>query len=279
MCVALNYSFKYDRVSSFKELMKIHRMMAITKEEVDAFNFLFIKECFAKTVPELSVQRRVLERVGKLIVEGNSNEIESEEVLFFYRALRKSNIVGPKFEDANLKHIHQILTEIRSLLKPGTKNERFAALSKYQSYNITGPQFDECTKLYLQMHDSKVDFMERVKPIIKKIRGYMVNDNADDMKTFYHEIRMNPLLGEHLRTMLFESLIKMVNTIVEFVQDPKYVDRMDEIVDFHRDLGLSVEEVDEFESLFLQMSIDEANFVVKFKEVIAQFKKRLFTDE
>jgi len=71
----------------------------------------------------------------------------------------------------------------------------------------------------------------------------------------------------------------MVNTIVEFVQDPKNVDRMDEIVDFHRDLGLSVEEVDEFESLFLQMSIDEANFVVKFKEVIAQFKKRLFTDE
>jgi len=279
MCVALNYSFKYDRVSSFKELMKIHRMMAITKEEVDAFNDLFIKECLSKTLPELSVQRRVLERVGKLIVEGYSNEIESEEVLFFYRALKKSNLIAPKFEDANLKHIHQILTEIRNLLKPGTKNERFAALSKYQSLNITGPQFDEFTKLYLQMHDSKVDFIERVKPIIKKIRGYVVNDKADDMKMLYHEIMANPLLGQHLRTMLFESLTKMVNTIFEFVQDPKYVDRMDEIVDFHRDLGLSVEEVDEFESLFLQMSIDEANFVVKFKEVIAQFKKRLFTDE
>jgi len=82
MCVALNYSFKYDRVSSFKELMKIHRMMAITKEEVDAFNALFIKECFTKTLPEISVQRRVLERVGKLLVDGCSNEIESEEVIF-----------------------------------------------------------------------------------------------------------------------------------------------------------------------------------------------------
>jgi len=133
MCVALNYSFKYDRVSSFKELMKIHRMMAITKEEVDAFNDLFITVCFSKTLPELSVQRRVLVRVGKLIVEGYSNEIESEEELFFYRALKKSNIIGPKFEDANLYDIHHILTEIRSLLKPNTKNERFAALSKYQS--------------------------------------------------------------------------------------------------------------------------------------------------
>jgi len=133
MCVALNYSFEYDRVSSFKELMKIHRMMAITKEEVDAFNVLFITECFSKTLPELSVQRRVLERIGKLIVEGYSNEIESEKVLFFYRELKKSNSVGPKFEDANLKDIHQILTEIESLLKPGTKNERFANLSKNKS--------------------------------------------------------------------------------------------------------------------------------------------------
>jgi len=79
--------------------------------------------------------------------------------------------------------------------KPGTKNERFAALSKYQSLNITEPQFDEFSKLYLQMHDSKVDFIERVKPIITKIRGYLVNDKANDMKTFYLEIRMNPLLG------------------------------------------------------------------------------------
>jgi len=129
------------------------------------------------------------------------------------------------------------------------------------------------------MHDSKVDFIERVKPIIKKIRSYIVNDSADDMKMFYDEIMMNPLLGWHLRTMLLESLTKMVNTIVEFVQDPKYVDRMDEIVDFHRDLGLSAEEVDEFEGLFLKVSIYEANVVVKFKEVFAQFKKRLFTDE
>jgi len=78
--------------------------------------------------------------------------------------------------------------------------------------------------------------------------------------------------------VLFESLIKMVNTIVEFVQDPKYVDRMDEIVNFHRDLGLSDKELDEIENLLLQTSINEAIFFVKLKDVIAQFKMRLFTD-
>jgi len=129
------------------------------------------------------------------------------------------------------------------------------------------------------MHDSKIDFIERVKPIIEKIRGYIVNDKADDMKTLYHEIRMNPLLGYHLRTILFESLNKMVKTIVKFVKNPKYVDHMDEIVHFHRDLGLSGGEVDEFESLFLRMSVYEEKFVVKFKEVIAQFKMRLITDK
>jgi len=48
ICVALNYSFKYDRVSTFKQLIKIHRMMAITKEEVDAYIDLFIAECYPK---------------------------------------------------------------------------------------------------------------------------------------------------------------------------------------------------------------------------------------
>jgi len=108
-------------------------MMAITREEVDAFNDLFITDCISKKLPEFSVQRRVLGRIGKLIVEGYSNEIEDAEVLFFYRALKKSNMLGPKFEDANLNDIHRILTEIRSLLLPNTKNERFVALSKYQS--------------------------------------------------------------------------------------------------------------------------------------------------
>jgi len=235
-------------VTSFKELIKIHRMMAITKKEVDAFNELFINECFSRTLPELSVQRRVLARVGKLIVEGFSNEIESEEVLFFYRALRKSTLLCPKFEHANLNDIHQILMKIKSLLKPGTTNEQFADLSKYQSRCITGPEFDEFTKLYLQMHDSKVDFIERVKPIIEKIKRYVVNEKAKEMKTLHHEIRMNRLLGYHLRTMLFESLIKMVKTILKFVEDPKYLDHIDEIVHFHRGLRLRGGEVDEFEN-------------------------------
>jgi len=185
----------------------------------------------------------------------------------------------PKFEHANLYDIHQTLMQIKSLLEPGATNEQFADLCKYQSLCITGPEFDEFTKLYLQVHDSKVDFIERVKPIIEKIRGHVVNDKADEMKTLYHEIRMNPLLGYHLRTMLFESLIKMVQTILKFVEDPKYLEHIDKIVHFHRGLRISGEEVDEFERLFLRMSSEEGRFIVKFKEVMAQFKMRLMTDE
>jgi len=84
ICVALNYAFKYDRVYFFKELIKSHRMMAITKEEVDTYIDLFITECFPKSLPELFVQRRVVVRVENLIVDWYSNEIESGEVLFFY---------------------------------------------------------------------------------------------------------------------------------------------------------------------------------------------------
>jgi len=146
-----------------------------------------------------------------------------------------------RFVDVNLNDIHQILTEIRSLLKPGVAEERLAALSKYQSFNISGSEFDEFTKLYLQMHDSKVDFIQRVKPIIKKIRGYVVNEKAEDMKRLYHEIRVNPIFCWHLRSILFESLIKMANAIFKFVEDPENLEDMDEIVNLHRDLRISRE--------------------------------------
>jgi len=183
-----------------------------------------------------------------------------------------------RFVDVNLNDIHQILTEIRSLLKPGVAEERLAALSKYQSFNISGSEFDEFTKLYLQMHDSKVDFILQVKPIIKKIRGYVVNEKAEGMKKLYHEIRVNRVFSWHLRSILFESLIKMANAIFKFVEDPENLEQMDEIVDLHRDLRISKEEVDEFESLFLRMSREEDEIVANFKMVMAEFKMRLLPD-
>jgi len=79
--------------------------------------------------------------------------------------------------------------------------------------------------------------------------------------------------------MLFESLIKMVKTILKFMEDPNYLDHMDEIVNSHRDLNLSGEEIDEFERLFLQMSNEDGHFIAKFREVIAQFKVRITTEE
>jgi len=108
-----------------------------------------------------------------------------------------------KLVDVNLNDIHQILTEIRSLLKSGVANERLAALSKYQSFHITGSEFDEFTKLYLQMHDSKVDYILRVKPIIIKMRGYVVNEKAEDMKKLYHETMVNRVFSCYLRSILF----------------------------------------------------------------------------
>jgi len=63
----------------------------------------------------------------------------------------------------------------------------------------------------------------------------------------------------------------MFRTIPKFVQDPKYLDNMDEIVHFYRDLSLSAEKVDEFEKLFLQMSSKEDKCIARLREVMAQF--------
>jgi len=134
------------------------------------------------------------------------------------------------------------------------------------------------TKLYLQLHDSKASFIQRVKPNIAKISVDI--EKAEALKKLYHELRVNPIFfGWHLRPMLFESSVEMVKAICKCVEDPEYHEHVDEIVHLHRDLRISGKEVDDFESLSLRMSSAEGTFVVKFKEVIAQFKMQLLTDE
>jgi len=71
--------------------------------------------------------------------------LKQEDVEHFLNNPMKHEILSKRFKTLDRKRksclarhiyiyicIHQILTEIRSLLKPGTKNERFAALNKYQ---------------------------------------------------------------------------------------------------------------------------------------------------
>jgi len=62
----------------------------------------------------------------------------------------------------------------------------------------------------------------------------------------------------------------MVKTILDFVEDPHYLERMDEIVHLHKDLSIEEIEIYEFKRLFLETHFtNEETFEIKFKEILS----------
>jgi len=275
--IVLNYAFKYDRIYPWRELFNIHRGMAITKLEMSTFNELFLKECFDKELPVFSVERRVIERIGNLIVDEKAIKVGPNDVFFIYRSIKKNRILCRKFEEIAPCQVNRILEQLMVLVMKGGSHKQFTEYARSHDHlNITGAEFDEFTKLYLQIHHSNVEFVEKSKDVFLKLRSYMVVDKTKNTLKLYQEMKNNHIMGKHFQLLKLQSLRKMVNTIHDFVEDPNYLARMDEFVHFHKKLSIEGIEIDEFERLFLKMPFtNEDKFVSRFKDILTHFKVRL----
>jgi len=272
--IVLNYAFKYDRIYPWRELFNIHRGMAITKLEVTTFNELFLKECFHKKLPVFSVERRVMERIGNLIVDGKAISGGPSDVLFIYRSIKKNLVLCQNFEEIAPCQVNRILVQLMVLVMQGGSHKEFIEYARSHDHlNIIGAEFDEFNKLYIQIHHSNVEFVEKSKPVFQKLRSYMLMDNTKNTLKLYQEMKNSFIMGKHYQLLKFQSLKKMVNTILDFVKDPDYLERMDEFVHFHKDLSIGGREIDEFERLFLKTSFtNEETFKIKLKEILSHFK-------
>jgi len=159
----------------------------------------------------------------------------------------------------------------------GGNHKEFTELARsHWNLNITGAEFDEFTRVYLQMHHSEVEFVEKTKPIFKKLRSYMVMDKAENTSHLYHEIKTSFVMGKHFQLLQFANLRNMVIMILDFVEDPNYLSQMDKVVQLHKKLSLTGVEIDEFERLFLKNANTKGEqFVSKVQEILAEFKARL----
>jgi len=199
------------------------------------------------------------------------------DVLFIYRSIKKNLILCQKFEEIAPCQVNRILEQLMFLILSGGSHEKFTEYARSHDHlNITGAEFDEFTKLYLQIYHSNAEFVEKSKPVFQKLKSYMVMDKTKNTLKLYQEMKNSFVMGKHFQLLQFQSLKKMVNTILDFVEDPNYLERMDEFVDFHKDLCIGGTEIDEFERLFLKTPYtNEEKFAVKFKEILAHFKLRL----
>jgi len=175
----LNYSFKFDGIYPWRELFNIHRGMAITKLEMTTFNELFLKECFHKKLPVFSVERRVIERIGNLIVDEEAISVVQMMCYSSTDRLKKNLMLYQKFEEIAPCQVYQILVQLMVLVLKGGSHKEFTEYARsHEHLNITGEEFDEFTKLYLQIYHSNVEYVEKSKPVFQKLRSYMVMDKT-----------------------------------------------------------------------------------------------------
>ena len=52
----LNYAFKYNTITPFVDVLRLHSTMGIKEEEVDAFHKLLLKECYPNQAEWLPIQ-------------------------------------------------------------------------------------------------------------------------------------------------------------------------------------------------------------------------------
>jgi len=252
--ILLNFGFRYDRVSPFLEVFKIHKMMSFTQEEVFAFHDLFLKVCCLDL--KLSVQRRAMNRIGTLIFQGNLKTVSTNYVLFLYRSFRTNPILRHRFEDVTPNQVDQILDRFLAILKPGVKEEEFQKFALMDHYlYLSKLEHDEFTKFFLQRYQNENDFVANAKPIIWKLRGYMIMDYADQVMKLYNRFKTNPVLSVRLSIHEPSQTRAMISLMLELVKDPSYLDQMENVAELHLDLKITEEGFVQFELVFLEVCI------------------------
>jgi len=62
------------------------------------------------------------------------------------------------------------------------------------------------------MHHSEVQFIEKTKPILKKLWSYLVTDEAENTAHLYHDMKTSFAMGKHFQLLQLENLRNMVST-------------------------------------------------------------------
>jgi len=274
--ILLNYAFKYDRLDPFQEVFKIHRMMSITQEEVLAFRDLFLEECCPANLKPSSVQKKIMDSIGTSILQGNRKKSSANNVLFFYRSVSTNPILRHRFENITPNRIDLILKKFMSILKPGVKEDEFIKLARMHHHlYLTKLEYDEFTKLFLQRYRKDSNFVDDAKPIIEKLRGYMITEDADHTMKLYNRFKTNPVLSKRFTILQPKQTKAILMLMLELIEDPNYLDKMEKLAESHLDLKITEEEFVEFEKVFLQVCSKNRDFDVKLKTVIGELKLRL----
>merc|ERR1719193_1044064 len=175
MLALLTHSFNHDRIHPFKSLFDMHSMMALDNDEVNAFFELLMKECFTSGIVILPSQVRILNRMKTLILNGNTKAISHSNVLHFKSILQSNPILKHKFKNIKTNQIEKIMKQFMEIFDPERVGEELIekVIAKHKLMGITADEYDEFTKVFLELHYDR-DFLTEAAAIRKKMRDGMI---------------------------------------------------------------------------------------------------------
>jgi len=222
--VMLNYAFKYDTITPFVDVLKMHTTMGITEEEVNSFIDLLLKECYSNQSKWLPVQEKILEQIKIYILNGPENtvRISPEEwgtltkVPHFNRLVSNNFLIKVFFEKVTPNQIDKMVNMIGCVIKSDANEEtlkKIAAMHKHLC--ISTVEYETFISVWLREFQKDALFVTRALPIIDKLKGYVVMEYEREVLDICHMIKVSQVLGRRHRQYKEHDLRSLIDKTIQ----------------------------------------------------------------
>jgi len=276
ICVMFNYAFKYQTITPFEDVLKMHTTMGISEEDAEIFLDLLRDECFQMGTRETAVQKRIFKRMKLFIVYGGGHKVRLSiggkvvwgtlgNVKHFCPLVRRNSILKRQFHDVSPSQMER-MTEMLDILlsKSNVNNGTLIELGvKHKHLFISGIEFDTFIMLWLREHQKDVHFVTRAMPIIDRLRNHFVMAHERKILDLCHMLKVSWILSSWIKNFkerkmrsLCAATLKYLDTAQEDTSNHSHLD-LSAIL--HRDLQMTEDEFLEFQRIYGLINNNEQN--------------------
>jgi len=276
ICVMLNYAFKYQTITPFEDVLKMHTTMGISEEDAEIFLDLLREECFQMGTRETAVQKRIFKRMKLFIVHGGGNKVRLSiggkvvwgslgKVKHFLPLVRRNSILKRQFDDVSPSQMERMTEMLDNLLStPNVGSRTLLQLGEQHKHLfISGIEFDTFIMLWIREYQKDVHFVTRAMPIIDRLRSHFVMAHERKVLDLCHMLKVSWVLSSWIKNFKeckMRSLCAATLKYLETAQkDTSTQSHLDLSALLHRDLQMTKEEFLEFQRIYGLIIHNEKN--------------------
>jgi len=276
ICVMFNYAFKYQTITPFEDVLKMHTTMGISEEDAEIFLDLLREECFHMEARETAVQKRIFKRMKLFIVYGGGHKVRLSiggkvvwgtlgNVKHFYPLVRRNSILKRQFDGVSPSQMEGMTEMLDKLLStPNVIDGTLVELGlRHKHLFISGIEFDTFIMLWLREYQKDVHFVTRAMPIIDRLRSHFVMAHERKILDLCHMLKISRVLSSWIKNFkeckmrsLCAATLKYLDTAHKDTSNQSHLDLSALL---HQDLQMTEDEFLEFQRIYGLIIHNEKN--------------------